>query len=109
MLEMSDFDEWDAKSFLHVGSVPPARLLKILFILLLVLKTNRLESHRPGVELIFYLALIGYETKVLVRRLMEASGDRYVWENYLALHLHEVLERAPNQSAQSFKRCLVRE
>lgn len=53
------------------------------------------ESHRPGIELIFYLALIDYETKVLVHRLMESQEDRYVWEKYLALHLYEVLERTP--------------
>ncbi|WP_226534285.1 hypothetical protein [Microbacterium paraoxydans] len=41
------------------------------------------ESHRPGVELTFYLALVDYETKVLVHRLMTSPGDRYIWEKYL--------------------------
>lgn len=61
------------------------------------------ESHRPGIELIFYLALIDYETKVMIHRVMESPDDRYVWEKYLALHLHEVLERVPQAISAAIK------
>lgn len=53
------------------------------------------DSQRPATELIFYLAQVDYETKVLLHRAMESPDDRYVWEKYLGLHLHEVLVRVP--------------
>lgn len=64
---------------------------------------NDWESHRPGVELIFYLALVDYETKVLVHRLMTSPDDRYVWEKYLALHLHEALQKVPKRVSDAIR------
>ena len=61
------------------------------------------ESHRPGVELIFYLALVDYETKVLVHRLMTSPDDRYIWEKYLALHLHEALQKVPKRISDAIR------
>lgn len=60
-------------------------------------------SHRPGVELVFYLAVIDYETKVLIHRLMTSPDDRYVWEKYLALHLHEALDQVPRRVSQAIQ------
>lgn len=61
------------------------------------------ESHRPGVELIFYLALVDYETKVMVHRLMTSPDDRYIWEKYLALHLHEALQKVPKRISDAIR------
>lgn len=60
-------------------------------------------SHRPGVELVFYLAVVDYETKVLAHRLMASADDRYVWEKYLALHLHEALEKIPQRISAAIR------
>ena len=61
------------------------------------------SSHRPGVELIFYLALVDYETKVLIHRLMTSPDDRYIWEKYLALHLHEALQKVPKRISDAIR------
>lgn len=66
-------------------------------------KLNDWVSHRPGVELIFYLALVDYETKVLVHRMMTSPDDRYIWEKYLALHLHEALQKVPKRVSDAIR------
>ncbi len=66
-------------------------------------KRDDWKSHQPGVELIFYLAQIDYETKVLIHRLFESPRDRFVWEKYLALHLYEALEQAPKAIGKAIR------
>lgn len=90
-----DLQSWDARRFADGAALARQTVEETAYFIVSAKKRADWESHRPGVELIFYLALIDYETKVLVHRLLESPEDRYVWEKYLALHLHEVLERAP--------------
>lgn len=52
-------------------------------------------GHRAGVELVFYLAQLDYEIKVLINQLFTDPLNRAVWEKYLALELHEALETVP--------------
>lgn len=92
---MSVFEEWDAESFALGIDAARQTVEDTAYFIVSARKRADWCSHRPGVELIFYFALIDYETKVLVQRLMESSEDRYVWEKYLALHLYEVIGRAP--------------
>jgi hypothetical protein len=86
---------WDARRFGDGAAQARKTVEDTAYFIVSAKKRSDWESHRPGVELTFYMALIDYETKVLVHRLLESQEDRYVWEKYLALHLHEVLERAP--------------
>lgn len=88
-------DDWDAHRFAEGMAKARETVETTAYFIVSAKKRPDWESHRPGIELIFYMALIDYETKVLVHRLLESPSDRYVWEKYLALHLHEVLERAP--------------
>lgn len=86
---------WDARRFANGMAQARKTAEDTAYFIVTAKKRPDWESHRPGVELIFYLALIDYETKVLVHRLLESQEDRYVWEKYLALHLHEVMARVP--------------
>ncbi|MBP2420740.1 hypothetical protein [Microbacterium imperiale] len=88
-------DWWDPIKY--VESIEQARkaVEDTAFVIVSAKKRPDWGSHRPGVELIFYMAVIDYETKVMLHEVLESPKDRYVWEKYLALHLHEVLERAP--------------
>jgi len=88
-------NNWDAKRFAEGAASARETVEQTAYFIVSAKTRPDWESHRPGVELVFYLALIDYETKVLVHRLLESPEDRYVWEKYLALHLYEVLERAP--------------
>lgn len=54
-------------------------------------------------ELTLYLALVDYETKALVHRMMTSPDDSYVWEKYLALHLHEALRRMPKRISEAVR------
>ncbi|KIP51455.1 hypothetical protein [Leucobacter komagatae] len=90
-----DSETWDARRFAEGASKARETVEQTAYFIVSAKKRPGWESHRPGVELVFYLALIDYETKALVYRLLESPEDRYVWEKYLALHLYEVLERAP--------------
>lgn len=53
------------------------------------------ESHRPVVELVFYLCKLDYDIKVLLFQFFIDSKNRTVWERYLALELHEALQTVP--------------
>lgn len=88
-------DEWDPHHFAAGMTRARETVETTAYFIVSAKKRPDWASHRPGVELIFYMTLIDYETKVLVHRLLESPEDRYVWEKYLALHLHEVLERTP--------------
>src|SRR5699024_11479750 len=50
------------------------------------------ESHRPVIELTFYLCKLGYDIKVLLFRFFTDSENRTVWEHHLALEPHEALQ-----------------
>jgi hypothetical protein len=86
---------WDARRFADGTAQARKTVEETAYFIVSAKERSDWESHRPGVELAFYMALIDYETKILVHRLLESPKDRYVWEKYLALHLNEVLERAP--------------
>ena len=88
-------DEWDPVRFGQGIDTARKTVEDTAYFIVSAKKRPDWNSHRAGVELIFYLALIDYETKVLIHRVMESQDDRYVWEKYLALHLHELLERVP--------------
>lgn len=60
-------------------------------------------SHRPGVELVVYLALLDYEVKALVYQLLTDQSNRVVWEKYLALQLSEGLDNVPRMIAQTIR------
>lgn len=94
---------WDARRFADGMAQARKTVEETAYFIVSAKKRPDWESHRPGVELIFYLALIDYETKVLVHRLLESQEDRYVWEKYLALHLYEVLERAPSAIGEAIR------
>ena len=96
-------EDWDAHRFAEGMAQARKTVEDTSYFIVSAKKRSDWESHRPGVELIFYLALIDYETKVLVHRLLESQEDRYVWEKYLALHLHEVLERAPTAIGEAIR------
>ena len=87
--------EWDSERFAHSAELARKQAEDAAHFIVSAKKGADWESHRPGVELAFYLTIVDYETKVLIHRLLSSPEDRYVWEKYLALHLHEVLERAP--------------
>lgn len=53
------------------------------------------ESHRPVVELIFYLCKLDYDIKVLLFQFLTDPENRTVWERYLALDLHEAIQTVP--------------
>jgi len=53
------------------------------------------ESHRPSVELVFYLCKLDYDIKVLTLQALTDPENRSVWERYLALELHEALNTLP--------------
>lgn len=55
----------------------------------------RWESHRPVIELIFYLCKLDYDIKVLLFQFFTDSENRPAWERYLALELHEALQTVP--------------
>lgn len=92
---MLGLEDWDTEAFAQSVETARTTVEETAYIIVSARKRADWESHRPGVELIFYLALIDYETKVMVQRLIKSPEDRYVWEKYLALHLHEVLEAVP--------------
>ncbi len=96
-------EEWDARRFADGMAQARKTVEETAYFIVSAKKRSDWESHRPGVELIFYLALIDYETKVLVHRLLESQEDRYVWEKYLALHLYEVLERTPGAIGEAIR------
>lgn len=96
-------ESWDAHLFAEGMARARKTVEDTAYFIVTAKKQPDWESHRPGVELIFYLALIDYETKVLTHRLLESQEDRYVWEKYLALHLHEVLERAPAAISEAIR------
>jgi len=90
-----EIEGWDAEQFERGIDAARRTVEETAYFMVSAKKRPDWESFRPGVELIFYFALIDYETKVLIHRVMESPNDRFVWEKYLALHLHEVLERVP--------------
>lgn len=96
-------DEWDPVRFGQGIDTARKAVEDTAYVIVSAKKRPDWESHRPGVELIFYLATIDYETKVLIHRMMESPDDRYVWEKYLALHLHELLERVPQAIGAAIK------
>ncbi len=98
-----DSENWDAQRFAEGAASARETVEQTAYFIVSAKKRPDWESHRPGVELVFYLALIDYETKVLVHRLLESPEDRYVWEKYLALHLYEVLERAPHAISEAIR------
>lgn len=100
---MATQDDWDADSFAQGVDKARETVEQTAYFIVSAKKRPDWESHRAGVELIFYLALIDYETKVLAQRLMESADDRYVWEKYAALHLHEVLEQAPRVMSEAIR------
>lgn len=53
------------------------------------------ESHRPVVELLFYLCRLDYDIKVLLLQFLTDGDNRAVWEPLLALEVHEALETLP--------------
>jgi len=53
------------------------------------------ESQRPVVDLVFYLARLDYDLKVLLLHFLADPDNRTVWERYLALELHEGLQTVP--------------
>lgn len=53
------------------------------------------ESHRPFVELVFYLCKLDYDIKVLTLQVLTDLDKRSVWERYLGLELHEALNTLP--------------
>lgn len=95
--------DWDARGFAEGMARSRKTVEDTAYFIVSAKKRPDWESHRPGVELVFYLALIDYETKVLIHRLLESQEDRYVWEKYLALHLHEVLERTPAAISEAIR------
>lgn len=101
--ERQRLEDWDARAFADGMAQARKTVEETAYFIVSAKKRPDWESHRPGVELIFYLALIDYETKVLVHRLLESHEDRYVWEKYLALHLYEVLERAPAAISEAIR------
>jgi hypothetical protein len=52
-------------------------------------------SHRPVVELLFYLCRLDYDIKVLLLQFLTDGDNRAVWEPLLALEVHEALETVP--------------
>lgn len=40
---------------------------------------------------------------MLVHRLMTSPDDRYIWEKYLALHLHEALQKVPRRISEAIR------
>src|SRR5690625_3166710 len=96
MVDMQELEEgWDPKSF--GKSVVRAREQVELSARFIVLMQTAPDwpSHRPGLELIFYLVSMDYEIKVLVQQFMASRENRAVWEKYLALYISEVLDLAP--------------
>lgn len=92
---MSGIEGWDSESFAENAAVARETAeMTAKYIADAKSKANW-GSHKPGLELIFYISLIDYETKTLIHRLLSSPDDRYIWEKYLALHLYEVLESAP--------------
>ena len=53
------------------------------------------DSHRPVVELLFYLCRLDYDIKVLLLQFLTDREDRSVWEPLLALEVHEALQTVP--------------
>ena len=53
------------------------------------------DSHRPVVELLFYLCRLDYDIKVLLLQFLTDGDNRAVWEPLLALEVHEALETLP--------------
>lgn len=98
-----NLEDWDAQSFARGMAKARKTVEDTAYFIVSAKKRPDWDSQRPGVELVFYLALIDYETKVLAHRLLESQEDRYVWEKYLALHLHEVLERAPSAISEAIR------
>lgn len=96
-------DEWDRAGWERGIDAARETVEQAAYFIVTAKKRADWESHRPGVELVFYLALVDYETKVLIHRVLVSQQDRYVWEKYLALHLHEVLERAPQAIGAAIK------
>lgn len=53
------------------------------------------DSHRPVVELLFYLCRLDYDIKVLLLQFLTDADNRAVWEPLLALEVYEALETLP--------------
>lgn len=88
-------EAWDQKAF--KASIPVARE-KVEFAARFIEvgpSQPGWESHRPVIELIFYLCKLDYDIKVLLFRFFTDSENRTVWERYLALELHEALQTVP--------------
>ncbi|KQZ23093.1 hypothetical protein [Microbacterium sp. Root553] len=96
-------DEFDEPAFQHAVAAAREAAQDAAHVILTLKQRPDWASHRPVVELIFYLALIDYETKALIHRLMVSSDDRYVWEKYLALHLHEALQKVPKRISDAIR------
>lgn len=90
--DVSEIEGWDAKSFADYAAVARETAEMLANFLAEAKSKANWGSHKPGLELIFYLSLIDYETKTLIHRLLSSPDDRYIWEKYLALHLYEVLD-----------------
>ena len=86
-----------------MASLPAGAHIILAHVIVSLKQRDGWESHRPGVELIVYLALADYETKVLVHRLMTSPDDRYIWEKYLALHLYEALQKVPKRISDAIR------
>lgn len=87
-------ETWDA-TFLKISIAQArerveftARIYRELFSL------NR-DGHKPVVELIFYLAKLDYDIKVLLHQFLNDPDNRTIWERYLILELHEALQSVP--------------
>ena len=100
---VSEIEGWDAKSFADYAAVARETAEMVANLIAEAKSKANWGSHKPGLELIFYLSLIDYETKTLIHRLLSSPDDRYIWEKYLALHLYEVLEIAPAMIARAIK------
>ncbi|MFZ4843975.1 hypothetical protein [Mycetocola saprophilus] len=87
--------EWDEAAFR--ASIPAAREnveLAARFCEVGVTQQNW-ESHRPFVELVFYLCKLDYDIKVLTLQVLTDQSNRSVWERYLGLELYEALNTLP--------------
>lgn len=101
--EDNEVGKWDASNFASAVEEAREKAEATAYVIVSARKLADWESHRPGIELIYYLTLVDYETKVLIHRLLESPNDRYVWEKYLALHLHEVLEQVPKAVSNAIR------
>src|SRR5699024_347676 len=89
----NEVGKWDASNFASAVEEAREKAEATAYVIVSARKRADWESHRPGIELSYYLTLVDYETKVLIHRLLESPNDRYVWQKHLALHLHEVRDQ----------------